>query len=202
MISDQIKVEPIVTLSGQNIRHIEMLCASTLPKTEKAWQLFYEHACQQSLSRHDCAINVDSDHIMDDKIFKYLLNANKSITAIEWTERASEGPFSVDDVAERLNELRHKRGFEIHLDDVGSGDDPLVKSLLTRPDVIKIDGELFHRARNNANARLILAMHIKCYKEMLSDVVVEWVESSSDIELAREIGADFAQGFYFNKVKL
>lgn len=197
-----LKVEPVMTFGG-NVRHLELLATNWSEKPASEWVSFYDHSCHQRyFSGYDYAINADSDQIMNDVIFEHLLSANQAISAVEWTERPSLYGYSLDVVAERLNRLRYERGMEIHLDDVGSGDDPIVKAVLTRPDVIKIDGPLFHRARTNADARLILSMHIDCYKKMLSEVIIEWVETLDDIELARELGADFVQGFYFNKVRL
>jgi EAL domain-containing protein (putative c-di-GMP-specific phosphodiesterase class I) len=195
-----LKVEPVLTLTGA-VRHLELLSTAWEDKPPEQWRDFYEHCCTQDLG-YGYAINVDSDQVMDDQIFEMLLSASPSIRAVEWTERPSIHGHSYDSVAERLKQLRYQRGIEIHLDDVGSGDDPIVKAVLTRPEAIKIDGPLFHRARDNYDARLTLSMHIDCYKKMLSEVIIEWVETLEDIQLARELGADFVQGFYFNHVRL
>jgi EAL domain-containing protein (putative c-di-GMP-specific phosphodiesterase class I) len=199
---DTIKLEPVVSiLSDENkVRHWEVLCLS-IPSNIEGWRSFYKGLIDTCLTFDDTirfAVNVDSDHVMDDLIWESIVAIAKmpSCIAFEWTETPSLD-CNVDEVAKRLMMLKNNYGVELHLDDVGSGEDPMPKATLIHPDVIKIDGPLFHRARSSSSAATIIRSHIECYQAILAESIVEWIESEEDRQLAISLGADFGQGYLY-----
>ena len=119
-------------------------------------------------------------------------------TAIEWTERHHPG-VDLQEVGRKILALRDEFGVAVHLDDIGStGVDTLARAVLALPDMVKIDGEIFHAARNDPWMLETLRAHTDTYHRMMIDVVAEWIEDRGDIELASEIGCDYLQGWYFN----
>lgn len=200
---DFLKLEPVVNLTNSNVRHWEVL-SRIIPKTMDEWRLFYGEfvrVARATNGQFPFAFNVDTDHIADEVIFQHVegIAALDSCVAIEWTERPSSMGVSIDHAAALLKTVRRNTGIEIHLDDVGSGEDPMVRASLVLPDVIKIDGQLFHRARESRQAADLISSHIDCYRASFSEIIVEWIETADDFRLASDLGADFGQGFFFKE---
>lgn len=196
-----VRLEPVIGLTNGKgaVRHWELLCKN-IPDDLEGWREFYSkliEECNLFPLEIRFAFNVDSDHVMDEKVWASIqsIALHPQCIAIEWTETASS--HNVDDVALRLVNLKSRSNIELHLDDVGSGDDPMSKASLIHPDVIKIDGELFHRARTSRSAASVISEHIRCYQVLHAESIIEWIESADDLALAVELGADYGQGYLF-----
>ncbi len=97
-----------------------------------------------------------------------------------------------------INGLRNT-GFEIEMDDFGSGYSSL-NMLSDMPiDVLKMDMKFVRNIEaNKTDRRLVtLILDIAKYLEVL--VVAEGVETKGQMELLRELGCDLVQGFYFSR---
>ena len=108
----------------------------------------------------------------------YTENAGKLITVIE--------------------ELRSK-GFEIEMDDFGSGFSSL-NMLSSMPiDVLKMDIAFIRNIeRNEKNIRLVeLIIDIARYLKV--PVVAEGVETENQLKLLKNAGCDLVQGYYFSR---
>lgn len=115
---------------------------------------------------------------------------------LEVTESAcTENPCKVIDVIERLR----KKGFEIEMDDFGSGYSSL-NMLSTMPiDVLKMDrmfvGNIEHNARDIQLVELILGVA----GNLKVPVIAEGVETEAQLKLLKEMGCELVQGFYFSR---
>jgi hypothetical protein len=151
------------------------------------------------------SINVESSHLVHPllwrEIRRMLLQLEQQIgvhTAIEWTERHYTG-VNLREVRAKLLSLRDQFRIAIHLDDAGStGVDTLARVAMVDPDLVKIDGALFHAARHNGLALEALCAHTSTYHRMMIKVVAEWTENLDDIQLASNIGCDYLQGRCFD----
>jgi EAL domain-containing protein (putative c-di-GMP-specific phosphodiesterase class I) len=101
------------------------------------------------------------------------------------------------DLSLGLTGLR-KRGGKIAIDDFGTGKTSLsiISSLPT--DFVKLDGSLLEVERPDLS-RGLLELGVKFADLVGADVIVEKVETQSDLELARQVGAKFAQGWLFGQ---
>jgi len=101
------------------------------------------------------------------------------------------------DLNASLNSLR-KRGAKIAIDDFGTGQTSLsiISSLPT--DFVKLDGSLLQAERPDLS-RGLLELGMKFASLVGAKVIVEKVETEVDLGLAREVGADFVQGWLFGK---
>jgi EAL domain-containing protein (putative c-di-GMP-specific phosphodiesterase class I) len=91
-----------------------------------------------------------------------------------------------------------KRGAKIAIDDFGSGKTSLsiISSLPT--DFVKLDGSLL-RAERPDLSRGLLELGVKFAELVSAEVIVEKVETQADLDLAKEVGAKFAQGWLFGQ---
>lgn len=91
-----------------------------------------------------------------------------------------------------------KRGAKLAIDDFGTGKTSLsvVSSLPT--DFVKLDGSLLQVERPDLSLGL-LELGMKFAELVGAEVIVEKVETQADLDLARQVGAKFAQGWFFGQ---
>lgn len=91
-----------------------------------------------------------------------------------------------------------KRGAKIAIDDFGTGKTSLsiISSLPT--DFVKLDGSLLQVERPDLSKGL-LELGMKFAELVGAEVIVEKVETEADLNLAKEVGATFAQGWLFGQ---
>ena len=97
-----------------------------------------------------------------------------------------------------MNRLREK-GFEIEMDDFGSGYSSL-NMLSDMPiDVLKMDMKFIRNIESNeTDMRLVkLILDIAAYLKLR--VVAEGVETEGQLSLLKDVGCDLVQGFYFSR---
>ena len=145
------------------------------------------------------AFNLDTRHIMDREIYssvdRFFQETDPKQWVVEWTEH-EEGDHGA--AAKKLRGLRDRYGIEISIDDVGAGVNGLQRMQAVRcANWIKIDGGLFQRARGEDRAKKVIKAICGIVRECGARSVIEWIESDSDLDLAKELGADCGQGFHF-----
>lgn len=90
-------------------------------------------------------------------------------------------------------------GFEILMDDFGSGYSSLSMLKEVPVDILKIDMRFLAGMENNARAANIMASIVRMAKWLGSTVVAEGVETQAQIDFLRSVGCDCVQGFYYAK---
>ncbi len=111
-----------------------------------------------------------------------------------WGIELYEGATSADlrDVRERVTAL----GGNLLVDDAGAGCSDETRIARLRPDVVKIDRALFWEVAEHPEARDRLEGLLDTARAAGARVLVEGVAEPAHVELARELGADLAQGFH------
>ena len=109
---------------------------------------------------------------------------------------------------EQIAEVKHlqriiadyrKHGFQIALDDFGSGYSGLARLAELRPDIIKIDRDLVRDCHTDQFRLGILANLISMGRDVGIRVVVEGVEHTAELDALRSIGARYIQGYLFSR---
>lgn len=115
---------------------------------------------------------------------------------LEVTESAcTENPYQVIDVIERLR----KKGFEIEMDDFGSGYSSL-NMLSTMPiDVLKMDRMFIGNIKHNAKDIQLVELILGIARNLKVPVIAEGVETEAQLKLLKEMGCELVQGFYFSR---
>jgi EAL domain-containing protein (putative c-di-GMP-specific phosphodiesterase class I) len=108
----------------------------------------------------------------------------------------SEDVRDVHHLRDILNFYR-ERGFEVALDDIGSGYSSLNRIAQIRPDYIKLDRELVSQVDKDPYQALIAAKLLETAKGLGITTIAEGVESEAEYFWLREHGADYVQGYYF-----
>lgn len=104
----------------------------------------------------------------------------------------------VDKSIEILDKLKNK-GFEIEIDDFGSGFSSLNMLKDIHADVVKIDMGFLKETENGERSRIILANTINLIKELGMHSITEGVENKSQVDMLTKMGCDMFQGYYYSK---
>lgn len=123
-------------------------------------------------------------------------NVDKKYIHIEITESAllEEKDF----LKEKVDEL-HNLGYEVWLDDFGSGYSALNTLDEFDFDTMKLDIEFMRRYSANQKNKPIMTAIVSMAKDIKMDTVVEGVETEEQYGFLSAIGADKIQGFLFGK---
>jgi diguanylate cyclase (GGDEF)-like protein/PAS domain S-box-containing protein len=97
-----------------------------------------------------------------------------------------------------LDELR-RRGVELSLDDFGTGYSSLSYLHRFPLDTLKIDRSFVTRMCRAPEAFRLVRSIIELGHDLGLDVVAEGVEAADEAERLRELGCDFAQGYFYSR---
>ena len=90
-------------------------------------------------------------------------------------------------------------GFEISMDDFGSGYSSL-NSLKEMPlDTLKLDAEFFRDKEFEGKGKLIVGDTIALAKKLDMKIVAEGIETREQVDFLATVDCDLIQGYYFDK---
>jgi len=140
-------------------------------------------------------VNV-SEAAMRSELFWAELPSDLSDVVVELHE-ARQG---LDDAAlgDYLDRFR-RRGAEIGLDDVGNRPSDLPRIVTMRPDVVKIDRALVRGAHLRPGSAEVIRVLTEFAAERGATVVVEGVETESELGVVRASGATLVQGNFLGR---
>ena len=93
----------------------------------------------------------------------------------------------------------HALGYDIEIDDFGSGYSSLGMLKDIHADILKIDMIFLQDTENEERSSTILKNVISMSKELGMPVITEGVEKKEHVDFLRDAGCDMFQGFYFSK---
>ena len=117
---------------------------------------------------------------------------------IEITESAVGSDFEY--MREQIDRF-HELGFNIWIDDFGSGYSSLYVLQKINFDLIKFDMEFMRQYHydTTGKSRIIIAELMKLAMSLGVDTITEGVEDAAQVEFLREIGCSKIQGFYYSR---
>lgn len=90
-------------------------------------------------------------------------------------------------------------GFQIALDDLGTGYSGLRLWSELRPDYVKIDRHFVQRIHKDKVKQDFLRFIHNIAKSLGTEVIAEGVETRAELEMLQELGVELVQGFYFSR---
>jgi EAL domain-containing protein (putative c-di-GMP-specific phosphodiesterase class I) len=100
--------------------------------------------------------------------------------------------------AKQIKEIR-KLGCKFAIDDFGSGHSSYTYLKGLPVDYIKIDGSFIQNLTSDVIDRTIVSSIAQIAQGTGKQTIAEHVENSATMDLLRELGVDYAQGFYVGK---
>lgn len=169
----------------------------------KLSRLMIESAFAQLAEHKDCIFSVnlalEDMNSMDflmwfvDRISYYKIEGR---VVVEITEQESvEGFDSVNNFIAKIKDI----GIKIALDDFGSGYSNFSILMKLQIDYLKIDGSLIKNIDKDKNAQIIVKTIVQFAKDLGLKTIAEFVCSREIFEVIKEIGIDYAQGYFIGK---
>ncbi|MCR5593740.1 MAG: GGDEF domain-containing phosphodiesterase [Saccharofermentans sp.] len=121
---------------------------------------------------------------------------DKSMINFEVTESVSAESYEL--LSNRINDLKHE-GFLFSMDDYGTGYSNMKALASMNLDCIKIDKSILWEAQKSELGQIILENSIRMIRQIKNEILVEGVETLSQVELLKKLDVDYMQGFYFSK---
>ncbi|MBQ6734181.1 MAG: EAL domain-containing protein [Lachnospiraceae bacterium] len=90
-------------------------------------------------------------------------------------------------------------GFQVEIDDFGSGYSSLSMLKDLPVDTLKIDMEFLHETENRSRSRTILESILQMSSALGMNVICEGVENKAQFDFLKSIGCNLYQGYYFSK---
>ena len=146
-----------------------------------------------NLSRVDIADKRLTDwlvHMIEDNGLTYK-DIKLEVTESAYTENAKQ-------VLELIAHLR-SMGFEIEMDDFGSGYSSLNMLSAMPIDVLKMDMKFVRHIEENETDYRLVRLILDIAKALKLQVVAEGVETEGQLKLLQQAGCDLVQGYYFSK---
>lgn len=147
-------------------------------------------------------INLSLLQLFDPKIVEFIIEKCKSHgvnyrdVTIELIE--TQEIFKLKEIRDNINKLKFN-GFYVSLDDFGTGFSNIELLEKIDPDSIKIDMSLTKDIVTDIPHRHIVLSIVRMAEVLGIKVIAEGVDSEEKIEVLRELGIRYMQGFYLGK---
>lgn len=146
-----------------------------------------------NLSVAQCMQEILSEQILT---IRSMYNVPASLINLEITETAAAHTPEI--LLQNMNNLS-KAGFELSLDDYGSGYSNMSYMLNLPFKMIKIDKYIVWSAFEEERANKALTATISMIHQLGMTVLAEGVETLEQVEWLAKLGCDYLQGYYFSK---
>ncbi|MDH4945155.1 EAL domain-containing protein [Sulfurimonas sp. C5] len=177
-------------------RKIRLNKSITKAMIEQTFSFFSKNGLDFSLNMDFADIASESvREFLYQKLIEYNVAEQLTIEVLETQE--FEDPNIVLDFVENI--CKHK--VKVAIDDFGSGYANFEYVTNIRNDFVKIDGSLIKKIDEDKNARIITETITEFAKKLGKKVVAEYVHSKEVFEVVKELGIDYAQGYYFSEPK-
>lgn len=145
------------------------------------------------------SINLSASRLSDTRLIDDIVNADlkRGSISFELLETVYFDEVS-DEVLDCLQAIR-EAGFQIELDDFGSGHASMISLLIIAPDRLKIDRSFIREMLANFQSEKIISKIVEIGKSLNIPSTAEGVESEEEAQRLAELGCDVLQGYYFGR---
>lgn len=157
---------------------------------------------EAGLMKVPIAINISSIHFQQQNFLEsiqQILERNNTSAVnfeIEMTERTVMN--SASETVSKLVRLK-QMGFKLSIDDFGTGYSSLSYLVRFPLDILKIDRSFIQHICSLDDKQAVVDAIIQMAHRLKMKVVAEGVESAQQVELLKEMGCDYIQGYYYSK---
>jgi diguanylate cyclase (GGDEF)-like protein len=155
-------------------------------------------------TQYQFSINISEDDIAENYLLQFIpemlekYDVKPSQVILEILENMTTQEQLVLDHLEVLKDI----GVQIAIDDFGSENSNFGRLSNIKANIIKIDGSFIKNMDLNLENRKIVKSIIFLAKELGAETVAEFVHNEAIHQLTKELGIDYAQGFYLGAPKM
>ena len=163
---------------------------------EKTFEIFKDKDYQVS-------INLSVQDILNEEVHQLilsLLNKYKFKDKIVFELIESEGIENFDEVINFIEQVK-KLGAKISIDDFGTGYSNFEYIMKLKVDYIKIDASMIKNIDTNKNSQMVTETIIDFAKKLEIKTIAEFIHSKNVYDVVKEMGVDYAQGYYLGKTQ-
>ncbi len=161
---------------------------------EKAFETF-------EYSEYEFNVNLSIEDIINNEVFSFIIEKLKSSRAssrVTFELLESEAIQDFKKIERFINEVK-RYGAKIAIDDFGSGYSNFSYLTQMRIDYIKIDGALIKEIDVDRPTLLVVETIVEFARKLGIKTIAEYVHSSIIMDKVKELGIDYAQGFYIDE---
>ena len=205
-------LQPIVSLLSGNVVSVEALSRFSSP-IERAPDLWFAEAASlglglpfelQAIKRAlallpgipfpiRMAVNASPETFCSPELIDLVLTSDPRRIVVELTEHVDMADFpALHRACKRLRAI----GAEVAIDATGTGYASLSLVLEVAPEIIKLDRELSANIDVDPVRRALASALIAFGAEIGANVVAEGIETAAELDVLRELGISYGQGFY------
>jgi len=200
------KYESLVRIKEENGDLIQPFNFLDIAKTNRIYNKITEAVLINTLNvaakyNIPCSLNISLTDIYDKKTMQMFFNTldkytHNELLTIELLE--TEDFVNYEDVNKFCKKV-HSYGIKIALDDFGSGYSNFAHILNLPIDYIKIDASLISNINTDKNSRVMVETIVELAHRLGIETIAEYVSSKEILDIIKEIGIDYAQGFYIGR---
>jgi len=147
------------------------------------------------------SINISVDDILNSDFTNFLQQKMQEDgigkrLIVEITE--SEGIEEFGEVSSFIDSIK-RLGGKVSIDDFGTGYSNFEYLMKLDIDYIKIDGSLIKNIDTDQSSRMVTQTIVEFTKKMGIETVAEFVYSKAIFDIIKDMGVDYAQGYYFGQ---
>ena len=155
-------------------------------------------------SEFEFSVNLSIEDIISSEIFNFILQklkTSKASSRVTFEILESDAIEDFKKVERFISEVK-RYGAKIAIDDFGSGYSNFAYLTHMSADYIKIDGSLIKDMDIDKNAHIVVETIVEFAKKLGIKTIAEYVHSSIIMDKVKELGIDYAQGFYIDEPSL
>lgn len=203
-----LKYESLIRMIDKNGDYISPIHFLDLAKKNKLYTKLTKIVIKKSFEKFKnkdakVSINLSVEDILNKDVYAYIL---KQLEIFDIGEKVifelleSEGIENFEEVLSFIQDVK-KYGCKISIDDFGTGYSNFEYLMKLKVDYIKIDASMIRNIDTNTNSQLVTQTIIDFAKKMGIETVGEFVHSKNVYEKVKELGINYAQGYYFGEPK-
>lgn len=201
-----VKYECLARLLDQNDKILSPVLFIPIAKKIKVYNTVTKIIIDKSFAafednEFEFSINLSIQDIMNSEMSKFIVAKLKNSLAsnrVTFELLESEAIQDFKKVERFICEIK-RHGAKIAIDDFGSGYSNFSYLTKMNPDFIKIDGTLIQDIDVDNTAYLVVETIVEFAKKLGIKTIAEYVYSSIVMDIVKELGIDYSQGFYIDE---
>ena len=203
------KYECLARLIDENKKILPPTLFIPVSKKVKVYNLVTQIMIDKSFAAFESndfefSINLSIEDIMSSPIFNFIIDKLKSSKAskrVTFEILESDAIQDFKKIGRFISEVK-RHGAKIAIDDFGSGYSNFAYLTHMSVDYIKIDGSLIKDIDTDKSAHIVVQTITEFARKLGVKVIAEYVHSSIIMDKVKELGIDYAQGFYIDEPSL
>lgn len=203
-----VKYEALIRMIDEDGKYISPVHFLDLAKKNKLYPELTKIMIEKTFKifeklDYDVAINLSLEDILNENVSKIILDNLKKYKIgkkVVFEIIESEGIENFEEVIHFITKAKGA-GAKISIDDFGTGYSNFEYIMKLKVDYIKIDASMIKNIDINSNSKLVTETILDFAKKMGIKTVAEFIHSKNVYNTVKEIGVDYAQGYYFGEPK-